>query len=84
MEALFWEVWEEKLEKQLSPNARSDKLNQTLGVTTGGTIGLLVGLKAAESLWEQHPENTQRKTLLFPDSPDNGQVKIRVIRPQRH
>lgn len=70
--------------KELSPNPQSDKFNQTIGMVSGGISGFYLGIKTAESLWQEYPENPQDKAdnLLLPNAPHRERVKIKVIRPQ--
>ena len=63
--------------KSLSPNPESDRLNQTLGGVTAASIGLFLGMKTAQSLWEDNPKNHP-----VPIETYKGGSKIKVIRPE--
>ena len=71
------------LGKELSPNASSDKLNQTIGAATGGVVGFYLGTNVAESFWNKNPENKVSKTLLLENGGcDTPKGKIKVLRPK--
>ena len=63
--------------KELSPNPQSNNLNQAIGATAGGIVGLAIGMKTANYLWEEDPKNQQFSNLY-----EKSGNKIRVIRPK--
>ena len=63
--------------KSLSPNPESDRLNQTLGGVTAASVGLFLGIKTAQSLWEDNPKNRLGRIEAHQEG-----GKIKVIRPK--
>ena len=52
--------------KELSPNPESEKLNKGLGMATGGALGLYLGAKTADYLWEDQALKCSKQDYAQP------------------
>ena len=68
--------------EELSPNPESEKLNRNLGMAAGGVLGLYLGSKTAEYLWEDIPSHKEQTTMLHEEKAKNKRHKVRVLRPK--
>ena len=67
--------------KELSPNPESDRLNQRLGMVTGGTLGFFLGMNAANYLWQDRSD-IEAKNLTSLNSLIHKKEKLKIIRPK--
>jgi hypothetical protein len=80
--------------KELSPNSKSDGLNQAIGASSGIIVGGLAGAGLGTFFWNQNPENKALPPMILDQRAEetaaligaqgrvNSEIKQRPLRPE--